>query len=233
MGKTIIIIPAKNEAVTIKQVIHAIQARVNYTILVVNDASTDHTAHLARQAGAKVVSLCFSLGAWGAMQTGLRYAYKNGYAFAITLDADGQHDPVSLLSLLEPVQQQQADVVIGACPQRGNVLHRTAWSLFRRMSGVKLEDLTSGYRVYNQAAIALLASEAATLLEYQDLGVLMLVRSAGLHIQEVPAVMHPRQSGRSRVFRSWWTISRYMLHTAVLCIAQGQPQGISAKQKDS
>jgi hypothetical protein len=114
----------------------------------------------------------------------------------------------------------QCDVVIGAYPQRGSWLRHFAWLVFRKLSGIVLEDLTSGLRAYNRPAITLLASNVATLLDYQDLGVLLLLQKAGLQIQEVPTLMYPRVNGHSRIFNTWWAVGTYMLHTGILCLAQ-------------
>ncbi len=216
---TIIIIPAKNEATTIQAVIQDIQHHFSGQILVIDDASTDDTVQIAEQAGAKVLSLAFSLGAWGAIQTGLRYALKHQYQTAITMDADGQHEANSINTLLTSLTKQHTDVVIGAFTERGSLLRRVAWYLFRQLSDINFKDLTSGLRVYNRRAIKLLASQEATLLEYQDLGVLMLLQRAGLSIQEVPIQMQPRVVGHSRIFNSWWAVTKYMIYTTILCIA--------------
>ena len=215
----IILIPAKNEVNTVGQVVTEIKNRYAISVVVIDDASTDKTAEVARQAGAHVLSLPFSLGAWGAIQTGLRYTLKEGFHVAITMDADGQHETESIPHLLAPLIQGQCDVVIGAYPQRGSVLRKLAWSFFRMLSGIFLEDLTSGLRAYNRQAIALLSSKSATLLEYQDLGVLLLLHKAKLHVQEIPTLMYPRISGHSRIFNTWWSVSKYMLYTAILCLA--------------
>lgn len=219
ISSTIIIIPAKNEAITIQTVIQDIQYHFSGRILVVDDASTDKTAQLAEQAGAKVLSLAFSLGAWGAIQTGLRYALKHHYETVITMDADGQHEANSINTLLTALAKEHTDVVIGAFTERGSFLRRIAWHLFRRLSGINFEDLTSGLRVYNRRAIKLLASQEATLLEYQDLGVLMLLQRAGLSIQEITIQMQPRIVGHSRIFNSWWAVTKYMVYTTILCMA--------------
>jgi hypothetical protein len=215
----IVIIPAKNEAKSVTQVIQDIQHYFDGTILVVDDASTDNTAQLAADAGATVLPLAFSLGAWGAIQTGLRYAVKHGYNTAITMDADGQHEAESIPTLLKQLGDA-CDVVIGAYPERGSYLRQFAWVFFRKISSINLEDLTSGLRVYNRPAITLLASRAATLLEYQDMGVLMLLNQAELQIKEVSINMRPRTDGHSRIFSSWWAVSRYMMQTLILCIGR-------------
>lgn len=215
----IILIPAKNEVNTVGKVVTEIKQRFPISIVVIDDASTDKTAEVARIAGAHVLSLPFSLGAWGAIQTGLRYTLRKGFDMAITMDADGQHEADSIPHLLTPLMKGQCDVVIGAYPQRGSLLRRLAWSFFRSLSGICLEDLTSGLRAYNRPAMTLLSSKAATLLEYQDLGVLLLLHKARLHVQEIPTLMYPRINGHSRIFNTWWSVSKYMLYTAILCLA--------------
>jgi hypothetical protein len=113
-----------------------------------------------------------------------------------------------------------ADVVIGACPQRGSKARKLAWAFFRRLAGFSIEDLTSGFRAYNRRAIELLAGSEATLLDYQDIGVLLLLRKARMTIVELPVEMNPRLSGKSRIYSSWWAVLRYMAETTVLCLAQ-------------
>lgn len=216
-----ILIPAKNEVNTIGKVIATIKTCLtDVTVVVIDDASQDDTVKIAQSAGAKVLLLPFSLGAWGAIQTGLRYALKQGFNTAITMDADGQHEADSIPVLLERIASPSCDVVIGSYPQRGSGLRQIAWAFFRHLSGIPLRDLTSGLRAYNRTAITLLAAPAATLLDYQDMGVLMLLHKAGLRIQEIPILMYPRANGHSRIFNSWWAVSRYMLHTAILCLAK-------------
>ncbi len=74
--------------------------------------------------------------------------------------------------------------------------------------------------MYGPEAIRLLASPRATLLDYQDVGVLLLVRRHGLSIREMPVTMFPRRNGKSKVFSSWLLVARYMLQTPVLCFAR-------------
>lgn len=216
----VVLIPAKNEAATVSQVIQEIRSLFLGEIVIIDDASTDNTAKVARAAGATVISLVYSLGAWGAIQTGMRYALKHGYQSVITMDADGQHQAESLPRLYAPLEKEQADVVIGAFPQRGSLARQFAWSLFRSLSGLTLEDLTSGLRAYNRKAIRLLASQKATLLDYQDMGVLLLIQHAGLRVREEPVTMNQRLNGHSRVFSSWWVVGKYMLHTLTLSLAR-------------
>ena len=89
----IALIPAHNEEATVGIIVAQVRELWNYPVVVIDDCSSDATAQAARNAGATVLPLTLQLGAWGAIQTGLRYALRQGYRTAITLDADGQHEP--------------------------------------------------------------------------------------------------------------------------------------------
>lgn len=232
--RVLIVIPARNEAASIGAVVGKVRQVGPFTILVVNDCSTDHTAALAAEAGAVVLSPLLPLGAWGAIQTGLRYAEERGFDCVVTLDGDGQHESQFVPDLLKTIRSGEADVVIGAYPERGSRARRLAWALFRKLTGFAFADLTSGFRAYNRRAIELLSNEEATLLDYQDVGVLLLLRKAGLRIVEVPVSMRPRANGASRVFCSWWVVFHYMLETAILCLAHwGRRQEFVGPKSDT
>ncbi|HXH02942.1 MAG TPA: glycosyltransferase family 2 protein [Candidatus Competibacteraceae bacterium] len=219
-SRTLILIPAYNEAATIAAVIHQIRAHgIGSDVVVVDDHSSDDTAKRAAAAGVMVLPLAERLGAWGAIQTGMRYALTHGYRTVVTLDADGQHDPAAIPRLLAPLRAGTAAVAIGACPQRVSAARRLAWRYFRLLTGLTLTDITSGFRAYNHDAMTLLASNAGHLLSYQDVGVLLLLGRHRLAVCEVPVDMRPRSIGGSRIFDSWLTVLRYMLETSVLCLA--------------
>lgn len=217
-SRPLVVIPALNEAASIGGVVAELRARGFTDVLVVDDGSRDATAEIARAGGARVIRPLLGQGAWGAMQTGIRYALRQGYPAVVTMDADGQHEPADLAALV--AAGASADVVIGACPSRGSAPRRLAWAYFRRLTGFTLDDLTSGFRYYGLPACRLLAEEEATLLDYQDVGVLLLLHRAGLSITEVPVSMNPRQNGASRIFSSWLTVVGYMAETTLLCMAR-------------
>ncbi len=215
-----IIIPAFNEEETIGAVVEHCRALGDFAVVVVDDASSDSTRRQALLHGARVLPLPIRLGAWGATQTGLRYAVCHGCEVAVTLDGDGQHDPRDIPRLLEPLYKGTADLVIGSCPERGSHARRAAWTLFRFLTDLPVLDLTSGYRAYNRKTACLLASRQATLLDYQDIGVLLLAQSAGLRIREVPVKMAPRRNGISRVFQNWGAVLWYLLYSGCIGISK-------------
>lgn len=219
-AKTLVIIPAKDEQKSVHLVAGEVVSRLNLPVVVVDDASSDGTARAARRAGATVLSLRVGLGAWGAMQAGIRYALRRGFDHCVTMDADGQHPAACLTTVLEPVLRGEADVSIGSCTSRGSPMRQMAWRFFQGLTALDVADLTSGYRAYGRKAMTLLASERATLLDHQDIGVLYLLRSSGLRIVETPIIMACRMHGHSRIFNSWFTVGDYMLHSSILAMSK-------------
>ena len=105
-GRLVAIVPAWNESGAIGGVvdeIRAFDARID--VVVVDDASSDDTASVARAHGATVLGLPFNVGIGGAVQTGFRYARDEGYEVAVRLDGDGQHDASELGKLLGPIRR--------------------------------------------------------------------------------------------------------------------------------
>lgn len=214
--RPVILIPAFNEAGAVGRVIERVRANCAYPIIVIDDASTDGTRAEAEASGATVLPLVSNLGAWGATQTGIRYALRLGHDLAISLDADGQHDPAQIAAVAAPVLDGVAHVSIGAYPERGSRARQLAWVLLRAVSGIRLEDLTSGYRAYGQDAMRELARWRATYLDFQDVGVLSLLMGKGLTVVDIPVIMAARRNGHSRIFRTWLAVAYYMCHTILL-----------------
>jgi glycosyltransferase involved in cell wall biosynthesis len=218
---TLVVIPARNEAADVADVVR--RARLlGYDVVVVDDGSTDDTARVAQESGAVVLRLPFRAGAWIAMQTGVRLGLRRGYRFTVTLDADGQHDPAAIekLALAYERAEPACNVVVGSCVSRASHSRRIAWRFLRRVGSLRVRDLTSGYRLYDSTAMTVAASGEATLLEYQDVGVLLLLIESGCRITEVDIPMELRRSGKSRIFESWLKVIYYLLYSTMLCTSK-------------
>ncbi|VAW40435.1 Glucosyl-3-phosphoglycerate synthase [hydrothermal vent metagenome] len=228
---SLIVIPALNEESSIQSVIEQLKKENLDNILVINDCSSDNTAKIVKKNKVDLINLPLQLGAWGATQTGIRYALKNGYEYVITMDADGQHLSDGTLALQKHITTTGANVVIGTYTQRLSRSKRVAWWFFKAITHLKIEDLTSGFRIYDRKAMKILSSSAASLLDYQDVGVLLLLTKSGMKISETAVSMANRQNGRSKIFYSWWMVLKYMVQTTTLCIAKiGVHKKVKLKQ---
>ena len=216
----LVVIPAWNEAGSIRSIVLSIREKFSIDVLVVDDGSLDNTAALAKQAGAVVIQLAMNMGAWTATQTGFRYALSRNYRMVVTMDADGQHFAESISVLLDNLISREFDVVIGANPARATKNRRISWAFFRFLTGFEIEDFTSGLKAYNSESMRLLLHRRAHLFDYQDLGTLLLLRRYGLKICEVPVPMQKRQYGHSRIFSNWWQVFRYIMLSTVLCVSK-------------
>jgi len=213
-GLPLLVIPARNEERTVYGVVYQSLKTIPCHVVVIDDASSDRTADMARKAGAEVISLSEHVGAWGAAQTGMRYAARLGLYPVVTMDADGQHSPKYIPALIEALDE--ADIAIGSFTKRNSSSRRLAAKFLKALSGVNLSDITSGFRAYGKKAVLCLISDEATLLEYQDIGVLLMLKKKKMFAAEVETAMTTRAEGCSRIFYSWFAVFKYLAYSMVL-----------------
>lgn len=199
--KCLVIIPAYNEEQNIVRVIENLKNNYPmYDYVVINDGSGDDTAGLCRRHGYELIDLAVNLGLSGAFQTGLKYAYRNGYDYAIQFDADGQHRPEYIAPMLDKIQEGY-DIVIGSRfvtqkkPGSLRMLGSNLISLATRMTtGRKVKDPTSGMRMFNKKMIA----EFALNLNYgPEPDTISYLLKQGATIAEVQVEMDERIAGES------------------------------------
>ncbi len=193
--KITVVIPAYNEANTIRQVVEGAKKHAS-EVLVIDDGSQDATTQLAISVGAMVIRIPRNQGKGSALSIGLTTAALNGSNVIVCLDGDGQHDPEDIPRLVEPIVTGKAQMVIGSrfldAHSKGQI------PAYRRVgqgvltiatnlgSTMKITDSQSGYRAFSK--------EALMVFDYAESGMGIeseMVRSAvrsGLRIEEVPIV---------------------------------------------
>ncbi len=199
--KCLVIIPAYNEEENIVRVVENLKNNYPmYDYIVINDGSSDSTAKICRKNGYELVDLPVNLGLAGAFQTGLKYAYRNGYDYAIQFDADGQHRPEFIGPMLDKIQEGY-DIVIGSRfvtekkPHSLRMLGSNLISMAMKLTtGRRVKDPTSGMRMFNKKMIA----EFALNMNYgPEPDTVSYLLKQGATIAEVQVEMDERIAGES------------------------------------
>jgi len=213
--KLLIIVPAYNEEECIASTIQGLQAQNLQdipgidivSIIVINDSSLDRTREMAIEAGAKVVSLPYNLGIGGAVQTGMIYAQRNKYDFAVQVDGDNQHDACYIKALLEPIISDGFDMVIGSrflppfVGYRSSFIRRIGIHFFSALISLltryRITDPTSGFRAFNKNMIEIFSEYYPH--DYPEPEVIAIAGRYGAKVKEVPVEMRERNTGHSSI----------------------------------
>lgn len=207
--KLLVFMTAYNEEKTIGDVLERVLDTVEsldaeVDVLVVDDGSTDTTREVTRRYPVELVVHPTNLGPGAATQTGYQYAVRNGYDYTVRMDADGQHRPEDIPKLLAPIQNDEADIVIGSRYKRETGYETSAvrdigirfysW-LISAVTGDRVYDLTSGFRAVDIEVGKQHAEKLPT-------GIIAINRGIreGLseyRIAEVPVAMEQREHGKS------------------------------------
>jgi glycosyltransferase involved in cell wall biosynthesis len=228
--RLLIIIPAFNEEEALAgllaevRVLQPAELGAEIETVVVDDGSSDRTAEVARAGGARVVRLAHNLGIGGAVQTGLRLAYREGFDFAAQVDGDGQHPPAELARLLEATRTEPApDLVVGTRYAdkdnfRSTLLRRLgSWWLrvvLRIVTRQRLTDPTSGFRLYGKRALK--KFDETYPYDFPEPESLAIARAAHLRIAEVRVTMRERQGGKSSILG--FSTIYYMLKVTIAVV---------------
>lgn len=205
--KTLVIIPALNEAESILDVISSIQQHAPWAdVAVLNDGSTDATGEIAQAAGAVVLHMPYRVGIGASVQAGYMFADHYGYEIVVRVDGDGQHPIEDIPRLVCGLEQQQVDLIIGSRyiedrGYSGSVARRAGSlilaNLISAITGSRITDPTSGFTAANRRTIRLCAQVYPH--DYPEPEALVILHRAGLRICEIPVTMKPRQGGRSSI----------------------------------
>ena len=199
--KTLVVVPAYNEALNIEKTVHDLQTNapdVDYVII--NDGSRDNTLEVLQKNNFNYVDGFLNQGLFGAVQTGFKYALENGYDVAIQFDGDGQHSAAYIKDLVDEIENG-SNIAIGSrfVTEKKPWTARMAGSrliagFIKMMTGAQIKDPTSGFRAYDKECIKDYAL-SANMPPEPDTLVYMLRK--GKKIQEVQVEMSEREFGES------------------------------------
>lgn len=202
-----VIVPAFNEEGAIAGVVREIKQHVpGAPVLVIDDASVDSTAALARHAGAGVLTVPHHLGLGGCVQAGYKLAHELGYEYVIRVDGDGQHDAADIPRVFEVLRQSGCQMVIGSRFVNGQGKHTSVSRglaiqffrlVLRPILGKAVHDPTSGFVGVNREALEVFSRSFP--LEYPEIEALVVLQRRHFRFEEVPCRMRPRTTGRSSI----------------------------------
>ena len=205
--KTLIIIPAYNEALNLPGVVGDIRFNCpEADILVVNDCSFDNTLEVLEELDIPFLNLPVNLGIGGAVQSGFKYAVDNGYDIAVQFDGDGQHDASYISALVGPVAAGNADMTVGSRFIDNQGFQSSAMrrfginflsGLIKSLSGSDIKDVTSGMRAFSRPLFTYFAGNYAQ--DYPEPEAVLSAGLIGAEIVEIPVVMKERQNGKSSI----------------------------------
>lgn len=227
--KVLMIIPAYNEEGNILSTVKSIKEYKNVKLdyLVVNDGSRDNTRKVLIENKLNFIDLPNNLGIGGAVQTGYKYAYNNGYDIAIQFDGDGQHDINYVNKLIDTINKDGYDMVIGSrfvgndSEFKSTSTRRLGINilsfLLKVLTGKTIRDMTSGYRAVNRKIIEKFAIDYA--FEYPEPITNLQVINDGYKVKEVSVGMKERKFGKSSI--NWYKSIYYMLNVGLSMLIYG------------
>ena len=206
MKRVLLIIPAYNEEKNIKKVLNEVQKEIKYAdIIVINDGSQDDTSKIVKKEDVRCIDMPFNSGYSNAVQTGIKYAYENGYDYVIQFDADGQHIAKEAEKLYKHIRKTNCDIVIGSrylkdlkypCPFFRKVGTKIFQIMIRIFCRKKITDPLSGFQCFNKKVIKEYA-KISGYPEYPDANLIIEMLLKGYKIEETPSRMRLRKNGKS------------------------------------
>jgi glycosyltransferase involved in cell wall biosynthesis len=164
-ARVLVVVPARNEEERVGNVVRGASPLVE-RVVVIDDASEDRTAEVAREAGAVVLSRTARGGVGAAISDGYRYALENRFDVAVVMAGDGQMDPADLTRVTAPILEGRADYVKGnrfahpdvlrSMPLARFVVGRGLSALTRLATGARVHDTQCGYTAISRAALSAL-----------------------------------------------------------------------------
>lgn len=218
MKDVLVLIPAYNESDSIEIVIdNLIKNYSQFDYMVVNDGSSDDTLGICKRNGYNVLDFPINLGLECGVVAGMKYAYRMGYNYIIQFDADGQHLPEYIERMYKKIEEG-FDIVIGSRfvskkkPLSARMLGSRLISLAIKLTtGKKINDPTSGMRMYNRRCMEMYSKEINYGPEPDTISYLM---KNGYKIEEVQVEMKERIAGSS-----YLTFTKSLVYMAKMLIS--------------
>lgn len=217
--RLLVIIPAYNEEESISSTVDELTSTLpGVDYVVVNDGSKDGTERICLEHGYNYVSLPVNSGLKVGFQTGMKYALRNGYDYALQFDADGQHRPEYISKMLDLAVAEDVDIVIGSrfvnkCKEVSARMlgSRIITVAIKLTTGKRVADPTSGMRMFNRKMIERFANDDSLNPEPESISYLM---KKGTKVREVQVEMRERQAGES-----YLNIPKSIAYMARACIS--------------
>jgi glycosyltransferase involved in cell wall biosynthesis len=189
-----VVLPAYNEAETLTLVVSRVRL-TGYSVVCVDDGSSDATASIAKRLDCDVVVHPFNLGQGAAIQTGIDYALERGADFICTLDADGQHDADELPRLIRALEEHRADFALGNrflgnaidMPPMRRALIMAATIFTRLTTRLRITDTHNGMRAMTRRGATLIQLRQDRMAHASEM--LMQIRKGRLPMVEVPVTV--------------------------------------------
>lgn len=215
--KILVLIPAYNEEKSILPVLEDLKTNLSeHDFVVVNDGSSDDTAKICKENHIPLIDLPVNLGLSGAFSTGMKYAKEKNYDGVIQFDADGQHISTYIPSMISEMSKEN-NIVIGSrfVNEKKKFSSRMAGSFLitlaiRIMTGKKINDPTSGMRLFDKKMINEFASNLNMTPEPDTVSYLI---KRGAKVSEVQVSMEERTAGES--YLNFSRSIKYMIRMAI------------------
>ncbi len=220
--RVLLLIPAYNEAENIERVVTEIlefrknldESSPTVDYVIINDGSADDTARICTENGYNFVNLAVNLGLAGAFATGMEYALRHGYDYAVQYDGDGQHDVHYLPDMYKMAKEQNLNICIGSrfVTQKkpggmrmfgSNIIS----ACIKLTTGVRVKDPTSGMRLYDREMIESFGKRMNMGPEPDTVAYLL---RKGARIGECQVTMRERVAGES--YLNVFSSAKYMFN---------------------
>ncbi|HEX2026266.1 MAG TPA: glycosyltransferase family 2 protein [Actinomycetota bacterium] len=222
--RVVVVLPAHNEQANVGAVLAAMPEKVDghpIVPLVVDDASEDRTAGVAREAGALVARLPIRRGGGQAVRVGYELGLRLDAIVVASIDADGQHDPAELPRLVEPILRDEYDMVqgsriLGSFERESRVRHLGVLFLSRLvslMTGTRITDVSNGYRAIRSSTLRDLILRED---QFWTSEVIIEALRQRARILEVPITVRARASGETKkppAFKYGWQFLKVIVKT--------------------